>query len=489
MTRADIPTERLPSPVSGIGRRSWQGESKAGGGADAGAEVAFPELLSRLVEVASGPVVVHVPTGLPDVVASALPATQGDGDRMPEVASIVPAGGDVAPQSPTPADLLSGASMLAALLASGAPAPSGAPPPLASDGDVTDIARQLTAVVDPEAAHPPLQAETAQGLPDPEPEPGQPAPSPKVTVLRQETHLAPVPASMPAAQPAERLAATGLASTRPDGKTAVAIPESRTAPRNVIPSGEVDGGEWAPPSGVPAARETGSGSVSMHRPSDGRAALAAGGREDGTSTSQSLPDATEGVVTLRKDSDPTSLPSPPSPSAQVADRVARESATLAAPARPEVSVAGLARPVASGAVKMLHIELQPVDLGTVTVRMTLKDGGLDLQLNAGREETARMLQQDRDTLSGILRNAGFQVDAMTVRVGEPDRTASAPPASSTFSGQAQTESQPGSAQPDARSSGGQARAGRQASDLQRSVRTSHDQESGAAHRLGRDLYI
>ena len=41
-------------------------------------------------------------------------------------------------------------------------------------------------------------------------------------------------------------------------------------------------------------------------------------------------------------------------------------------------------PAASGVVKVLRLELQPADLGTITIRMSLKDDGLDIRVEASR---------------------------------------------------------------------------------------------------------
>ena len=290
---------------------------------------------------------------------------------------------------------------------------------------------------------------------------------------------------MPVPQAAERLVAPSAATGR-DGKAALMAGNAQMArPDDAAAAETTDSAPQPHLSPSPVQRGRDQGSASAHNPSGGRAETSASAHDDAAVASQSLADVTEGIATLRKELDYTLPQSAPSPATQIADRIAREGAALADSMRPADLPA--VRPAASGAVKMLHIELQPVDLGTVTVRMTLKDGVLDLQLDAGREDTARLLQQDRDTLSSILRSAGYHVDAMTVRVGEPDRSAPAPAASPAFSGQ--PESQPGSAQSDARSPGGHARAGHQNPNSHPNPRTRHDQEGSAAHRLGRDLYV
>ena len=53
-------------------------------------------------------------------------------------------------------------------------------------------------------------------------------------------------------------------------------------------------------------------------------------------------------------------------------------------------------------MKVLHIRLQPADLGTVTIRMSLKDDALELHLEAARSETAQVIGKDKEALSHLL---------------------------------------------------------------------------------------
>lgn len=73
-------------------------------------------------------------------------------------------------------------------------------------------------------------------------------------------------------------------------------------------------------------------------------------------------------------------------------------------------------------VKVLLIQLQPADLGTVTVRMSLKEDALELHIEASQHETAQRLQQDQETLSKVLRSAGYLIDGAAIRVTETDRS-------------------------------------------------------------------
>lgn len=97
------------------------------------------------------------------------------------------------------------------------------------------------------------------------------------------------------------------------------------------------------------------------------------------------------------------------PAQQIAERIATEAASTPSFTDRTATVPEQAggKPV----LKVLHISLQPVDLGTVTVRIEIKDAELTLHVEAERAETAEMIRNDQDTLSKLLRSAGYAVDA------------------------------------------------------------------------------
>lgn len=111
------------------------------------------------------------------------------------------------------------------------------------------------------------------------------------------------------------------------------------------------------------------------------------------------------------------------PMAQVADGIrselgdAGETALTWSP-----SASATAKPHADAPVKVLLIQLQPADLGTVTVRMSLKDDALNLHIEASQQDTAQRLQQDQDSLSNVLRSAGYLIDGVAIRAADPDRS-------------------------------------------------------------------
>lgn len=153
-----------------------------------------------------------------------------------------------------------------------------------------------------------------------------------------------------------------------------------------------------------------------------------------------------------------------------------------------VQNSGLTRVLPGGGVmKVLQIQLQPAELGMVTVRMSLKDDVLNLQIEAGRHETARLLQKDPEVLTGLLRSAGYQVDGLSVRMAGQDNAPTATGSGQPFIGSS-AQSHAGSAQSDARSSHGHTQAQSDA-DHKQSGRSTNEDESTLHRRNGNGLYV
>ena len=49
---------------------------------------------------------------------------------------------------------------------------------------------------------------------------------------------------------------------------------------------------------------------------------------------------------------------------------------------------------------MLQLQLDPPELGALMIRMSMKDGALQLQIEASRHDTAKLIERDRDALTG-----------------------------------------------------------------------------------------
>jgi hypothetical protein len=111
---------------------------------------------------------------------------------------------------------------------------------------------------------------------------------------------------------------------------------------------------------------------------------------------------------------------------------------------------------ASGPVlKVLEIQLEPANLGTVGVRMSLRGSALHLHLETGRHETAQLIQRDGDSLADRLQAAGYSIDAIVVQVRDGDRAGAGPLTTNSTPSFAQSsaQGQPGGSQSDRRSAG------------------------------------
>lgn len=133
--------------------------------------------------------------------------------------------------------------------------------------------------------------------------------------------------------------------------------------------------------------------------------------------------------------DPIDLPGAeaPRPEAPSVESIAHETATAPAPASPlrqivdaisaqlPAAPAAQARPIPvpseAGPLKILTLQLHPAELGSVLVRMRLQDGRLEMSLRTSREETAERLRKEGDLLSGLLREAGYEPEAVTIQGG------------------------------------------------------------------------
>ena len=117
----------------------------------------------------------------------------------------------------------------------------------------------------------------------------------------------------------------------------------------------------------------------------------------------------------------TALPTPqslPSPVQQIADRLVADIAS-SGEARPADGTAAMPAAATAQPLKVLTVQLNPAELGVVTVRIALKSDGLELQIETDRRETARLVDADRETLSRVLRSAGYNVETVTVRAVDP----------------------------------------------------------------------
>ncbi len=324
----------------------------------------------------------------------------------------------------------------------------------------------------------PLPAALADGQPAmPNDEALEPTPTPvqevavEATVIKRETHIAPgsaasgslgewaasrlgagkgraaepaVPSAMPTAEPDVALSADLPAGERPQNVTSVAIAPLRA----VHPGPGMKQGESPVPVPADAAGEA-------------------------------LPEAVETEPIAIRMMPSGSGEQGPTPVQLIAARILQEAAATA-PATATAAPVPSPRHALVTPTKVLHIQLQPAELGTVTLRMSLKDQTLRLEVEVGSAETGRMIQNDRDALSSLLRSAGYLVDGLDVRISDPVNAGM-----QSGSGQPATQMQGGGqSQADARSSDTYPRDGSPRGRSGDKDRDAHDQAVEADRRGG-----
>ncbi len=111
------------------------------------------------------------------------------------------------------------------------------------------------------------------------------------------------------------------------------------------------------------------------------------------------------------------LPSPSQPfGASTASAADETGSTTAASATFAGSVADSGTSAIAGPVKILNLQLEPPSLGTVTINLSLSDGGLNVQLAASQASTMSIIDKDKDALSNQLRESGYSVAGVGVTI-------------------------------------------------------------------------
>ena len=104
-----------------------------------------------------------------------------------------------------------------------------------------------------------------------------------------------------------------------------------------------------------------------------------------------------------------------SPLQQVAEPIRQAASELSASRAQEVPDLGTAKPGAiAEPTKILHIQLSPVELGSIVVKLRISQGGMEIRLEASRAETAQLLANDREALREIVRASGHALDQVSV---------------------------------------------------------------------------
>jgi chemotaxis protein MotD len=201
------------------------------------------------------------------------------------------------------------------------------------------------------------------------------------------------------------------------------------------------------------------------------------------SARDALPETTKVTVVQQE----THLPPVPQFSAtqQVANAVVAElkgsSAASSAAAATDPSAPQANAP--DQPLRILTINLEPAALGNVTVRLRLVGSEVSVQLAAERKDTSQMLDQQRDSIRGLMQSAGYVADVAPVQHGALDGYQFGS-GQSQFNGQQQQQSaQSHGAFSGSGASSGQADGGARQDQQQPNQETRNDQD--VAPRSGR----
>ncbi len=114
--------------------------------------------------------------------------------------------------------------------------------------------------------------------------------------------------------------------------------------------------------------------------------------------------------------------SPPAPAQVKLNATAQNSAPATSTVRPSVTGILVLSERTAGGTKTLVIQLQPIELGTVTARMRLTSEGMHIQLTAESREMAAHLASDHEALGKALQRAGVADDTSSVTISVIDRS-------------------------------------------------------------------
>lgn len=111
---------------------------------------------------------------------------------------------------------------------------------------------------------------------------------------------------------------------------------------------------------------------------------------------------------------------PPTTLQRIAGAVFAEARSMASEAGAQSARAdNLFRPTnvkaSDSVLRVLNLQLHPAELGLVTIKMKLSGDSLEMELQVENEETARMLQNDTEKLSNLLRGSGYRTDVINIQ--------------------------------------------------------------------------
>lgn len=138
--------------------------------------------------------------------------------------------------------------------------------------------------------------------------------------------------------------------------------------------------------------------------------------QESTSVPKALRDA--GITSVRNETYFAPGGWSQSPSLQIAQRITHD-LKLGNPLGSEQS--GNVSQDSKAPVRVLHIQLDPPELGPLTVRMSLRNDALQLQLETSNQQAANLIQNDKEALTRLLRSAGYSLDGLNIQVTQTER--------------------------------------------------------------------
>jgi len=115
----------------------------------------------------------------------------------------------------------------------------------------------------------------------------------------------------------------------------------------------------------------------------------------------------------------------PRPVEQIANAILGKGQVPIGNATASLSQLGLSLSQKLQTVRMLQVQLDPPELGTITVRLRLASTALDISVEAGQQETAELIRRDQEALARLLRSAGYDIERLTIHaVAESERSLS-----------------------------------------------------------------
>lgn len=142
---------------------------------------------------------------------------------------------------------------------------------------------------------------------------------------------------------------------------------------------------------------------------------------------------------------------------RLAETLANQAVGLSQAAQAASAAPGTASVAGSQPVKELEIQLDPAELGAVSVKMRLSDGKLSVVMQVSKPSTLEAVEGDRDAIAARLGSAVQSLESLVIKPAATNggTAADGAPASG------QNSEGRNNAQSDARSSGGNSQSGQQ----------------------------